>query len=288
MTYLDRYAKDAEGLTRSAPPPAVPRHHPPPSAPALSGPGRANDGGYAVSDYRTLRPDLGSMKDLRRIDRELSTKPGIGVVLDLICNHTSSEHPWAQAARAGNPEFADFYFFFPDRSTPDALSPHLRSIFPDRGGDAFTWHEGTADLRLLGLDHLLSLPVGPQLPQPPGPSGDESGNALPRQPGSARRSEWMPLLSCGRRREPPARTARKPTSLLRIMRILADLACPSVQFLSEAIVHPDEVKEFVNPVECQLGYNPLLMTSIWDALATDDVRFLDLALGERSHAPARM
>ncbi|MGH8958380.1 MAG: amylosucrase, partial [Acidimicrobiia bacterium] len=73
--------------------------------------------------------------------------------------------------------------------------------------------------------------------------------------------------------------------LLQILRIVADLACPSVQFLSEAIVAPDAVVEFVNPTECRLGYNPLLMTAVWDALATDDVRFLDIALGGRFRLP---
>ncbi|HEY3428506.1 MAG TPA: amylosucrase, partial [Acidimicrobiia bacterium] len=74
-------------------------------------------------------------------------------------------------------------------------------------------------------------------------------------------------------------------TLLQILRIVADLACPSVQFLSEAIVAPDEVAEFVNPAECRLGYNPLFMTSIWDAMATDDIRFLEIALGARFRLP---
>jgi amylosucrase len=248
--------------------------------PPYATPQGQNDGGYAVSDYRSLRSELGSMAQMRKAIKSLQ-KEGIGVVLDLVCNHTSSEHHWAQAAAAGDPNYRDFYFMFEDRQVPDQISRFLRSIFPDRGGDAFTWQEGAQswvwttffpfqwDLNYRN-PRVLAAMAGEML-------------FLANLGVTAIRMDATPFMW----KEPGTSCENLPQAhtLLQILRIVADLACPSVQFLSEAIVAPDEVAEFVNPVECRLGYNPLLMTSIWDALATDDVRFLHIALGPRFRLP---
>ena len=63
------------------------------------------------------------------------------------------------------------------------------------------------------------------------------------------------------------------------------LAAPALLFKSEAIVHPDEVVQYIGPGECQLSYNPLQMALIWDALATREVRLLAQALERRHHIP---
>jgi amylosucrase len=60
-------------------------------------------------------------------------------VLDFIFNHTSDEHRWALAARAGDPDYADYYFLYPDRTMPDAYERTLREIFPDKHPGAFTY-----------------------------------------------------------------------------------------------------------------------------------------------------
>ncbi|HEX2420456.1 MAG TPA: alpha-amylase family glycosyl hydrolase, partial [Acidimicrobiia bacterium] len=141
MTYLDLYAGEAANLSHRVPhlqALGVTHLHLLPPYATLQG---HNDGGYAVSDYRSLRPGLGSMGQMRKAIKGLR-KEGIGVVLDLVCNHTSSEHQWAKAAAAGDPAYRDFYFMFENREVPDQISPFLRSIFPERGGDAFTWQEG--------------------------------------------------------------------------------------------------------------------------------------------------
>jgi amylosucrase len=63
------------------------------------------------------------------------------------------------------------------------------------------------------------------------------------------------------------------------------IAAPAVLFKSEAIVHPDEVQDYISPDECQLSYNPLQMALTWEALATRDARMLQLALDERHALP---
>ena len=61
---------------------------------------------------------------------------------------------------------------------------------------------------------------------------------------------------------------------------------PRLLFKSEAIVHPDEVIEYISLEECQLSYNPLQMALTWEALATRDPRLLQQALERRHALPA--
>ena len=55
------------------------------------------DGGYAVEDFDTVDPALGTNKDLENLTRELR-KAGISLCLDFVMNHTASTHRWAMAA----------------------------------------------------------------------------------------------------------------------------------------------------------------------------------------------
>src|SRR5690606_18375362 len=73
-----------------------------------------NDGGYAISNYRSVDPRLGTIDDLRQLADELR-EVGISLVLDFVFNHTSDDHEWAMQAQAGDQEYQDFYFIFPDR-----------------------------------------------------------------------------------------------------------------------------------------------------------------------------
>jgi amylosucrase len=74
--------------------------------------------------------------------------------------------------------------------------------------------------------------------------------------------------------------------LLRAFNAVCRIAAPSVLFKSEAIVHPDQVIEYIHPDECQLSYNPLQMALTWEALATRDVSLLAQALERRHAVPA--
>ncbi|MFP4533908.1 MAG: alpha-amylase family glycosyl hydrolase, partial [Desulfobacterales bacterium] len=66
-----------------------------------------NDGGYAVSDYRAINPDIGTMEELSALARILHDE-GISLVLDFVMNHTSDEHIWAQRAKSGDPDFQEY------------------------------------------------------------------------------------------------------------------------------------------------------------------------------------
>jgi amylosucrase len=76
-----------------------------------------NDGGYAVMDYRSVDPRLGSMDDLSELAGALRERD-MSLCVDLVLNHTAQEHPWARAWLAGEPAYRDFYLAFPDREMP--------------------------------------------------------------------------------------------------------------------------------------------------------------------------
>ena len=68
------------------------------------------DNGYDVSDYCSIDPVYGSMEDFEELTRE-AKKRGIGIMMDMVFNHTSTEHKWFKKALAGDPEYKDFYIW---------------------------------------------------------------------------------------------------------------------------------------------------------------------------------
>lgn len=68
--------------------------------PLLASPKGKSDGGYAVADFRTVQPELGTMEDFSELTSKCHER-GINICLDFVMNHTSEEHEWAKRARAG-------------------------------------------------------------------------------------------------------------------------------------------------------------------------------------------
>jgi len=69
-----------------------------------------NDNGYDVADYYNIDPMFGTMEDMDELIAQ-SNKKGIGIMLDMVFNHTSTSHKWFQKALAGEKEYQDYYIF---------------------------------------------------------------------------------------------------------------------------------------------------------------------------------
>ena len=78
--------------------------------PIFESPENESDGGYAVSNYRKVNPKLGTIEDLRALQTELQ-KQGFYIMVDIVLNHTSHLHDWAQKAKSGDPKYKDFYYY---------------------------------------------------------------------------------------------------------------------------------------------------------------------------------
>lgn len=68
------------------------------------------DNGYDVADYCNIDPTYGTMEDFDRLSAE-AKKRGVGIMLDMVFNHTSTEHKWFKKALAGEKKYQDFYIF---------------------------------------------------------------------------------------------------------------------------------------------------------------------------------
>ena len=69
-----------------------------------------NDNGYDISNYKQINPQYGSMEDLEELIKQ-ADKLNIGIMMDMVFNHTSSEHPWFKQALAGDKYYQDYYIF---------------------------------------------------------------------------------------------------------------------------------------------------------------------------------
>lgn len=78
------------------------------------------DNGYDVADYRAIDPAMGTMDDVEEMIAGLAGH-GIGVMFDMVFNHTSTEHEWFRRALAGDPTYRDYYIIRP--SAPDGGPP---------------------------------------------------------------------------------------------------------------------------------------------------------------------
>ncbi|WP_406544370.1 alpha,alpha-phosphotrehalase [Pseudobutyrivibrio sp.] len=68
------------------------------------------DNGYDIADYRQIDPRFGTMEDFEELSSE-AKKRGIGIMLDMVFNHTSTEHQWFQKAISGDEKYINYYKF---------------------------------------------------------------------------------------------------------------------------------------------------------------------------------
>ena len=249
--------------------------------PLFVSPRGENDGGYAVSDYRSINPDLGTMHELEEVAAVLREE-GISLVLDFVFNHTSDEHRWALRAKSGDPEYMGFYFTFPDRELPDQFQRYLRDIFPEVRAGSFTWNDELQrwvwttfnsyqwDLNYANAEVFRAMA--------------EEMLFLANRGVEVLRLDAVAFL--WKRLGTDCENQPEAHTIIRAFNAMARIAAPALLFKSEAIVHPNEVIRYVHPDECQLSYNPLLMALLWEALATRDVRLLEHSMRTRFRLPA--
>jgi trehalose-6-phosphate hydrolase len=69
-----------------------------------------NDNGYDIADYFSVNPMFGTMEDAENLIREADER-GIGLMFDMVFNHTSTDHEWFKRALTGDPKYMDYYIF---------------------------------------------------------------------------------------------------------------------------------------------------------------------------------
>jgi len=242
------------------------------------------DGGYAVTDYRTVDPSLGTIDDLDHLCTELRRR-GMSLCVDLVLNHTASEHAWATAARAGDPEAAAMYLIFPDRTLPDRYEQTLPEAFPELAPGNFTplgdgrwvwttfnhfqwdldWSNPSVFIEM--VDGLLDLA--------------NHGVEVFRLDAVA--FMWKRLgTDCQNQPE--------VHDLLQAIRACARIAAPAVILKAEAIVAPDHLAAYLGLGRhrgrvSDMAYHNSLMVQFWSSLATRDARLMTEVLRDLPRKP---
>ncbi len=92
------------------------------------------DNGYDVADYCSIDPRYGSLEDFDNLVAQAHEK-GIRIILDMVFNHTSTQHPWFQQALEKESSYRQFYIW--RDGIPETKPNNWQSKF---GGDAWQWH----------------------------------------------------------------------------------------------------------------------------------------------------
>lgn len=245
-----------------------------------------NDGGYAVMDYRSVRPDLGDVEDLRHLATVLRGQ-GISLCLDLVLNHVAREHAWARAAREGDAARRAYFHVHPDRTVPDALEATLPEVFPDFAPGSFSWDDELDgwvwttfndyqwDLDWSNPDVLCEFA--------------DIILALANLGVEVFRLDAIAFL--WKRLGTDCQNQPEVHELTRALRTVARIAAPAVAFKAEAIVGPADLPAYLGVGEhagrvSDLAYHNSLMVQVWSMLASRETRLATRALQQLPQPPA--
>ena len=251
--------------------------------PFLDTPKGKSDGGYAVADFRKVRLDLGTMKDLARLT-EKCHENGMNVCMDFVMNHTSEEHEWAKRARAGEGEYMSRYFFYDNSDIPARYEETVPQVFPTTAPGNFTW--------LPEIGHYVLTTFYPYQwdlnYRNPRVFNEMMYNFLflANQGMDIIRIDAVPYIwkelgtSC--------RNLKEVHTIVRMMRMIAEIVCPSVILLGEVVMEPEKVVPYFGTVEkpeCHMLYNVTTMATTWNSIATRDIRLLKKQMDIVSRLP---
>ena len=283
MLYIDNFAGDLKGVERKLSYLKECNVNCIHLMPFLDTPKGKSDGGYAVADFRKVRPDLGTMKDLARLT-EKCHENGMNVCMDFVMNHTSEEHEWAKRARAGGGEYMSRYFFYDNGDIPARYEETVPQVFPTTAPGNFTW--------LPEIGHYVLTTFYPYQwdlnYRNPRVFNEMMYNFLflANQGMDIIRIDAVPYIwkelgtSC--------RNLKEVHTIVRMMRMIAEIVCPSVILLGEVVMEPEKVVPYFGTVEkpeCHMLYNVTTMATTWNSIATRDIRLLKKQMDIVSRLP---
>ena len=246
--------------------------------PLLESPVGRSDGGYAVSDFRKVQPSLGTMEDLAALTADCHGR-GVAVCLDFVMNHTSEDHEWAVRARNGEKEYQDRYFFYDNWDIPREFERTVPQVFPTTAPGNFSWcPEANKVVMTTFYPYQWDLNYAN-----PAVFNDMTENMLflCNQGVDIIRLDAVPYI--WKQLGTDCRNLPQVHSLVRMMRMVCEIVCPSCLLLGEVVMEPSKVVPYFGSVEkpeCHLLYNVTTMASTWHTVATKDVRLLQHQLGQ--------
>lgn len=240
--------------------------------PLLESPKGRDDGGYAVADFRKVKPELGTMEDLEDLAAECH-RQGISCCLDFVMNHTSEDHEWARAARNGDPVARSRYFFYDDWFVPNIYEETVPEVFPTTAPGNFTWINDCNQV-VMTTFYPYQWDLNYANPMV---FNDMVGNMLymANRGIDVIRLDAVPYI--WKQIGTNCRNLPQVHTLVRMMRIISEIVCPGVLLLGEVVMEPSKVVPYFGTVdkpECHMLYNVTTMASTWNTIATKNVGLL--------------
>ena len=234
-----------------------------------------NDGGYAVRDFRKVDETYGNLDDLDDLIQNLKSRETL-ITLDVVVNHTSNEHAWAQKAREGDPKYQDYYYMFDDRQIPDIYEETMPEVFPEFAPGSFTWDE-QANKWVMTVFNNFQWDLNYTNPAVFIEMLDvllywaNHGVDILRLDAVA--FLWKKMGST-------CQNEREAHLILQLFKDCCQVTSPGVLFIAEAIVAPTEIVKYfgedaINAKECEIAYNATLMALLWEAVATKNTTLLN-------------
>ena len=241
--------------------------------PLLKMPEKDNDGGYAVEDFFSIDPRFGTNEDLADLTAQLR-KHGISLCLDFVMNHTASTHEWAKKAESGDKHYQDYYMCFSDRTYPDEYEKTTPEVFPSTAPGNFIWNEKMQKW-VLSSFYPFQWDLNYRNPEVLNEMLS-SALYLANLGVEVFRLDAVPYI--WKKLGTTSRNLPEVHLIVRLMRIVLEIVCPSVILKGEVVMAPKELKAYFGTPEapeCHLLYNVSLMVNFWSSLASQDVRLLE-------------
>ncbi|MEN9679517.1 MAG: Amylosucrase [Actinomycetota bacterium] len=244
-----------------------------------------NDGGYAVMDYKSVRSDLGTMKDFAELAQKLHDN-GISLTLDLVLNHVAKEHEWAMKAKSGDAKYREYFYVYSDRKTPDEFEKTLPEIFPTFAPGNFTWDEKLNGWVWTTFNEY-QWDVNWSNPNVFLEYLDIIGY-LANQGADCLRLDAIAFI--WKRLGTNSQNQPEVHAITQALRTAAHIMAPALIFKAEAIVGPKDVVHYLGQGKhagkvSDMAYHNSLMVQIWSALASRDGRLLATALSRFAPIP---
>jgi len=243
--------------------------------PMMKCPEGASDGGYAISDFKDIDERFGSLADLQNLATHLR-KRNILLTLDVVVNHTSDQHLWAQKAREGDKKYQDYFYTFPDRDIPDMFEETMPEVFPETAPGNFTYDEAMQRW-VMTVFNEYQWDLNYSNPAVFIEMVDiilfwaNQGADVIRLDAVAFLWKTIGTIS---------QNEREAHLILQLMKDCCQVTAPGVLFIAEAIVNPTEIIKYfgedaVIAKECEIAYNATFMALLWDSVATKNTRILN-------------
>lgn len=272
MLYIDNFAGNMKGVKEKIPYLKECNINCLHLMPFLDTPKGRSDGGYAVADFRKVRPDLGTMKDLAELT-EKCHEEDINVCMDFVMNHTSEDHEWARCARAGEGEYMSRYFFYDNEEIPGKYEKTVPQVFPTTAPGNFTYLPETGHY-VMTTFYPYQWDLNYSNPRV---FNEMMYNFLylTNQGIDIVRIDAVPYI--WKELGTTCRNLKQVHTIVRMMRMIAEIVCPGVLLLGEVVMEPEKVVPYFGTVEkpeCHMLYNVTTMATTWNSIATGDIRLL--------------